>query len=75
MIFIDMAFKIELENRPSSPLQHCGPWPGESADTRKVPHRILQEILRPLVSGTQLLLQSNRVGSETVLIKEAENPA
>jgi hypothetical protein len=31
--------------------------------------------LRPLVSGTQLLLQSNRVGPETALIREAENPA
>jgi hypothetical protein len=56
-------------------LLHRGPWPGESADTRKVPHRIRHGILRPLVSGTQRLLQSNRAGPETALIKEADNPA
>jgi hypothetical protein len=38
-------------------------------------HRILQGILGPLVSGTQLLLQSNHAGPETALIREAENPA
>jgi hypothetical protein len=39
------------------------------------PHRTLHGILGPLVSGTQLLLQSNLVGPETALIREAENPA
>jgi hypothetical protein len=48
---------------------------GESADTRKDPHRINHGILRPLVSGTQCLLQSNRSGRQTALIKEAGNPA
>jgi hypothetical protein len=60
---------------PSGPLQHRGPWPGESADTGKDPHRIRHGILRPLVSGTQRLLQSNCAGPETTLIKEADNPA
>jgi hypothetical protein len=39
------------------------------------PHRTLQGILRPLVSATQLLLQSNPAGPETALIREAETPA
>jgi hypothetical protein len=38
------------------------------------PQRTLHEILGLLVSGTQLLLQSNRAGPEIALIKEAENP-
>jgi hypothetical protein len=38
-------------------------------------HRTLHGILRPLVSGTQLLLQSNHAGPETALIREAENTA
>ena len=37
--------------------------------------RTLHRVLRPLVSGTQLLLQSNCTGPETALIREAENPA
>ena len=49
--------------------------PAELPDTRKGPHRIPHGILRPLVSGTQCLLQSNRSGPETALIKEADNPA
>jgi hypothetical protein len=49
--------------------------PGESPDTRKDSHRIPHRILRPLVSGTQRLLQSNRAGPETALIKEADKPA
>ena len=39
------------------------------------PHRTLHRILRPLVSETQLLLQSNLAGPETALIRKAENPA
>ena len=46
-----------------------------SWDTRKDPHRIHHWIPRPLVSGTQRVLQSNRTGPETALIREAENPA
>ena len=38
-------------------------------------HRTLHGILRPLVCGTQLLLQSNRAGPETALIREAEHLA
>ena len=60
---------------PSGPLQHQGALPSESPDTRKEPHRIPHGILSPLVSGTQHLLQSNRAGSETALIREAEKPA
>ena len=51
------------------------PGPGESADTRKDPYRICHRILRPLVRGTQHLLQYNHAGPETALIKEAGNPA
>jgi hypothetical protein len=67
--------KFKSNVLPSSPLQHWGPWPWESPDTHKDPHRICHGILRPLVSGTQHLIQSNRAGPETALIKEADNPA
>jgi hypothetical protein len=60
---------------PSGPLQHQGALPAESLDTGKDPDRIPLGILRPLVSGTQHLLQSNRVGPETELTREKENPA
>jgi hypothetical protein len=40
---------------PSGPLQHQGSLPTESPDIHKDPHRIPHRILRPLVSGTQLL--------------------
>ena len=49
--------------------------PMESLDTRKDPHRIPHGTLRPLVSGTQHLLQANRMGPETALTREADNPA
>jgi hypothetical protein len=65
------------KTRLQSLLAHCStvvPGPGESPDTRKDPHRIRHGILGPLVSGTQHLLQSNRAGPETALIKEAGNP-
>jgi hypothetical protein len=52
-----------------------GALPSESLDTRKEPHRIPHGILSPLVSGTQRLLQSNRVEPETALTREADNPA
>ena len=60
---------------PSGLFQHWGALPEESPDTRKDPHRIRHGILGPLVSGTQHLLQSNRAGPETALIKEADNRA
>jgi hypothetical protein len=60
---------------PSGPLHHLGSLPAESLDTRKDPHRIPHGILRPLVSGTQCLLQANHAGPETALIKEADNLA
>ena len=40
---------------PSAPLEPRATLPAESPDTRKGPHRIPHVILRPLVSGTQLL--------------------
>jgi hypothetical protein len=49
--------------------------PVESPDTRKDPHRIPHGILRPLVSGTQRLLQSDCAGPETALTREADNLA
>jgi hypothetical protein len=66
---------IREQGGPSSPLQHRGALPAESPDTRKEPHRISHGILRPLVSGTECLLQSNRVGPETALTREADKPA
>jgi hypothetical protein len=69
-------FKNRLHCQVSSgPLQHQGALPAESLDTRKDPHRIPHGILRPLVSGTQHLLQSNPTGPEIALIKEADNLA
>ena len=59
----------------SGPLQHQGSWPAESPDTCKDPHKVPHRNLRPLVSGTQRLHQSNHAGPESALIKEAENPA
>jgi hypothetical protein len=43
----------------SGPLEHQGALPAESPYTLKDPHRIPHRILRPLVSGTQHLPQSN----------------
>jgi hypothetical protein len=60
---------------PSGPLQHWGALPAESPDTGKDPHRIPHGILRPLVSQTQHMLQSNHAGPETALTREADNPA
>jgi hypothetical protein len=52
-------FPLELhKGHCQNTVSHCStvvPGPGESADTRKDPHRICHGILRPLVSGTQLL--------------------
>jgi hypothetical protein len=46
--------KTEI-NKEISGLEHWGALPAESPNTRKGPHRIPHGILRPLVSGTQLL--------------------
>ena len=46
----------------------------ESADTTKVARGTLHTILGPLLSGTQLLLQSNCVGPETALGKQKTQP-
>jgi hypothetical protein len=59
---------------PSGPLEHQGALPAEFPDTRKGPHRIPHGILRPLVSGTQRLPQSNRVEPETAVNREADYP-
>jgi hypothetical protein len=64
-----------LTQVPSGTLQHRDSLPTESPDTFKDPHRIPHGILRPLVSGTQRLLQSNLEGPENALTREADNPA
>jgi hypothetical protein len=43
-------------------------------NTRKGPHRTPHGILRPLVSGTQCLPQSNRMEPETAVHREAGYP-
>jgi hypothetical protein len=75
---VENSDTIELEVKSdnwvlSGPRQHQGTLGTESSDTPKV-YRTLHRILRPLVSGTQLLLQSNCAGPETALLREAENP-
>jgi hypothetical protein len=54
--------------------EHRGTLPAESPNTRKGPHRIPHVILRPLVSGTQRLPQSNHVEPETAVNREADYP-
>ena len=77
----ETALIMEAENQagpgsqvPSGQCQNLGILSRESTDTPKIPQRTLHGILGPLVSGTQLLFQSNRLGLETALIREAENP-
>jgi hypothetical protein len=48
--------------------------PADSPNTRTGPHRIPHGILRPLVSGTQDLPQSNRAEPETEGNREAGYP-
>jgi hypothetical protein len=48
--------------------------PAELPDTRKGPHRIPHGILRPLVSGTQRLPQSNHAETEIEVHREAGYP-
>ena len=59
---------------PSAPLEPQGTLPADSPDTRTGPHRIPHGILRPLVSGTQRLPQSNRAEHETAGNREADYP-
>jgi hypothetical protein len=63
-----------FKSRPSTPLEPRATLPGESPDTRKGPHRTPHRILRPLVSGTQRLPQSNLAEPETALHREADYP-
>lgn len=71
----DETMQTQKGGEASGPLQHWDPWPRDSPDTHKDPHRICHEILRTLLSGTQRLFQSNCSGPETALIKEADNLA
>jgi hypothetical protein len=48
--------------------------PAESPNTHKGPYRIPHGILRPLVSGTQRLPQSNHSEPETAVNREADYP-
>ena len=73
LILYSLAEHCQIENDLG--LQHRGALPVESPDTRKDAHRITHGILRPLVSGTQHLLQSNLAGLETALTREADNQA
>ena len=59
---------------PSPRLEPRATLPAESPDTRKGPHRIPHGILRPLMSGTQRLPQSNRAELETAVHREAGYP-
>jgi hypothetical protein len=67
--------KCGQETRYSAGHENGRTRPAESPDTGKDPHRIPHGILRPLVSGTQHLLQSNHAGPETPLTREADNLA
>jgi hypothetical protein len=71
----DQNKKTKKQKKQKNKLQHQGVLPAESPDTHKEPHKIPHGTLRPLVSGTQRLLQSNHVAPETALIKKADNPA
>jgi hypothetical protein len=53
-------------------LEPWGTLPAELPDTHKGPHRIPHGILRPLMSGTQRLPQSNCAEPETVVNREAD---
>jgi hypothetical protein len=59
---------------PSAPLEPECTLPADLPDTRTGPHRIPHRILRPLVSGTQRLPQSNRAEPETTGNREADYP-
>ena len=63
---------LKLKSCPSAPLEAQDTLPADSPDTRKGPHRIPQGILRPLVSGTQHLPQSNQAEPETAVNREAD---
>jgi hypothetical protein len=65
---------LKRQKGASAPLEHRGTLPAESPNACKGPHRIPHGILRPLVSGTQRLPQSNRKEPETVVNREADYP-
>jgi hypothetical protein len=75
VINLVVTFLSWRQVKETGQLQHRGALPVESPDTRKDPHKIPHWILKPLVSGTQCLLQSNRMEPETALTREADNPA
>ena len=60
---------------PSGLCQHLGNLLDGVWGQPQGPHRNIHEILRPLVSGKQLLLQSYHAGPETAFIREADKPA
>jgi hypothetical protein len=60
--------------KSDSELQPRATLPAELPDTRKGPHRIPHGILRPLVSGTQYLPQSNCAEPETAVNREVDCP-
>ena len=57
---------------PSGLCQHLGNILGRVWGQPQGPHRNIHKILRPWVSGKQLLLQPYHTGPETALIREAE---
>jgi hypothetical protein len=61
---------MEEISSPSGRPQHRVTLGTELVDTLKVPRALSTG---PLLSGTQLLFQSNHTGPETALIREAEN--
>jgi hypothetical protein len=66
--------KKQSTQAPSAPLEPQGTLPADSPNTPKGPHRIPHGILRPLVSGTQRLPQSNHAEPETAVNREADYP-
>jgi hypothetical protein len=63
-----------IKKMPWTPLEPRASLPAELPDTRKGPHKIPHGILRPLVSGTQRLPQSNCAEPETAVHREADYP-
>ena len=63
-----------MVSSPSDLCQHLGNILGRVWGQPQGPHRNIHEILRPLVSGKQLPLQSYHAGLVTAFIREAEKP-
>jgi hypothetical protein len=68
------GIKENTAKEVEDPLEPQSTLPADSPDTRKDPQRIPHGILRPLVSGTQCLPQSNRSEPEIVVNREADYP-